>query len=295
MIVGKTGDSNEITRAYFDSILVETRYMDGRIADLTLQLWGETFQTPIMTAALSHLHKICENAMTQFGKGALDAGACHFVGMGEDEELEDIVATGAKTVKIIKPHADDREVFRRIEHAAKTGVFAMGMDIDHAFNGEGGYDVVLGLPMKPKSMEQIKEFVQASTVPFIVKGVLSAKDAQRCVEAGVKGIIVSHHHGIMPYSVPPLMVLPEIVNAVDGQMKIFVDCGIESGMDAYKALALGADAVCVGRNLMEPLKEGAAGVTRRIQELSGQLQAVMNRTGVHNLAEFDASVLHRWS
>lgn len=287
-----TADSNEITRAYFDSLLVESRFLDSELPDMRLKLWGETFETPIMTAALSHLHHICDNAMTEFAKGALGAGACHFYGMGEDKELEDIVATGAKTVKIIKPHADDKEVFRRIEHAAKTGVFAMGMDVDHAFNGSGGYDVVQGLPMKAKSKAQIREYVQASPVPFIIKGVLSVQDTAACVEAGVKGIVVSHHHGIMSHSVAPLMMLPEIVRAAEGQLKIFVDCGVESAMDAYKALALGADAVCVGRHLMEPLKNGAQGVTERMKQMSGELSAIMARTGVKNLSSFDPSVIH---
>ena len=61
-----------------------------------------------MTAALSHLHDICDNAMAEFGKGAKDAGAVHWVGMGEDDELEQILATGARTVKIIR--SEERRV-----------------------------------------------------------------------------------------------------------------------------------------------------------------------------------------
>ena len=63
----------------------------------------------------------------------------------------------------------------------------------------------------------------------------------------------------MNYAIPPLMILPKIVEVIGGRIPIFVDCGVESGMDVFKALALGADAVCVGRALMDPLKEGAEG------------------------------------
>ena len=70
-----------------------------------------------------------------------------------------------------------------------------------------------------------------------------------------------------------------------------VDCGFESGMDVFKALALGADCVCVGRNLMEPLKEGAEGVTRRINEMNSELIKVMARTGFKTLADIDSSVI----
>lgn len=212
--------------------------------------------------------------------------------MGEDEELEQILATGARTVKIIKPHREDEVIYHKIRHAAEHGAFAVGMDIDHCFAGNGEYDVVCGLPMHAKTASDLENYVKASSVPFIVKGVLSAKDAEKCVKAGVSGILVSHHHGIMQYAVPPLMILPEIVKAVDGQIPIFVDCGIESGMDVFKALALGADAVCVGRELMGPLKDGAAGVTNRMNEMNRELMSIMARTGAKSLKEIDPSVIH---
>ena len=115
----RKGNSDEITRRYFDSILLETRYMDADLPSTKRMLWGWEIQTPIMTAALSHLHDICEDAMAQYAIGARDAGTIHWYGMGSDEELEHIIATGAKTIKIIKPYADDAEVFRRIEMRRK--------------------------------------------------------------------------------------------------------------------------------------------------------------------------------
>lgn len=287
--MGYTDRTDEITREYFNSMLVVPKYLDSDIADTKIELFGETFETPVMTAALSHL-KSCDNAMVEFALGAKKSGALHFVGMGEDSELEKIIDTGAKTVKIIKPHADDAEIFRRIEHARAHGVFALGMDIDHSISGNGGYDNVLGLPMKTKSLKQLASFVEASKdTPFIVKGVLSVEDAKKCAEAGAAAIIVSHHHGIMPTMVPPLMMLPEIVDAVGKKMKIFVDCGFECGMDVYKALALGADAVGVGRFLMDPLKDGSEGVRKAIDNITGELKCVMARTGAKNLSEINDS------
>ena len=286
-----TGDSNQITRDYFDSILLESRYVDADLPDLSFELFGEKFETPIMTAALSHLHHICDNAMVEIAKGARDSGAVHWVGMGEPEEMEEIFATGAKTIRIIKPHADNNDVLWRIEHAVKNGAFAVGMDIDHAFSWDGKYDNVCGLPMKPKTQEELKMFVKAAGIPFIVKGVLSVSDAIKCADAGVAGIVVSHHHGIMQYAVPPLQILPEIVKAVGDKMVIAVDCGFESGMDVYKALALGADCVCVGRNFMKPLENGAEGVKKRFEELNNELRTVMARTGMKKLSDIDDSVI----
>ena len=180
-----------ITRDYFDSLLLETRYIDSDIPSTRMTLFGEEFDTPIMTAALSHLHNPAEG-MAVYAKGAALAGAAHWVGMGSDEELEGVLATGARSIKIIKPHADNREVFRKIEHAVSAGCFAVGMDTDHAFNSDGGYDDVFGLPMRPKSASELAEFVQAARVPFIVKGVLSPRDAEKCVKAGCAGLVGDH-------------------------------------------------------------------------------------------------------
>jgi isopentenyl diphosphate isomerase/L-lactate dehydrogenase-like FMN-dependent dehydrogenase len=288
-----TSNSDKITREYFDSLLVETRYLDAVIPSTQMTLFGESFRSPIMTAALSHLHNTAPDGMTVYARGAAQSGVVHWVGMGSDRELEEIVATGARTIKIIKPHADNREVLRKIAHAVKSGCMAVGMDIDHAFNAQGGYDNVFGLPMKAKSTEELADFVQASGVPFIAKGVLSAHDAEKCLKAGCAGIVVSHHHGIIQYAVPPLMVLQDILSATGGSVPVFVDCGIESGMDAYKCLALGAKAVSVGRHLMPLLKEGAEAVARRIDEMTAELAGVMARTGVRTLSDMDSTVIHR--
>ena len=154
-----SANSDKITRDYFDSLLLETRYLDSAIPSTKMELFGEVFDTPIMTAALSHLHNTAENGMVVYAEAAKKANAVHWVGMGSDEELEQIIATGAKTIKIIKPHEDNNEVFRKIEHGREAGCFALGMDIDHSFSADGNYDNVMGLKMKSKTTEELAEFV----------------------------------------------------------------------------------------------------------------------------------------
>ncbi|HEX2925566.1 MAG TPA: alpha-hydroxy acid oxidase [Ruminiclostridium sp.] len=288
----RAGDSNEITRRYFDSLLIEMRHFDSVLPSTRLELYGKTFSTPIMTAALSHLNNSRKNGMVEMAEGAFAANAVMWTGMGDEAELEDITATGAETIKIIKPHSDNNIIFRKIEHAEKCGVLAVGMDIDHAFNNKGRYDNVCGLPMSGKTLSEVKEFVNATKLPFIIKGVLSEKDAYKCIEAGVKGIVVSHHHGIMDFAVPPLMALPKIAKVIDRSIPIFVDCGISSGIDVFKALALGATAVSVGRTLMTPLSEdGTKGVHKKIAEMTEELAGVMARTCSKDLAHIDSSVI----
>jgi len=285
-------DSNQITREYFDSLLIEMRHIDAVLPNTTFNLFGETFRTPITTAALSHLNKHHLQGMAELARGAKIANAVMFAGMGDDEELSNITATGAKTIKIIKTYADNNRIYSQIAHAQKCGCLAVGMDFDHAYNGRGEYDVVLGDEMTGKTLDELKQFVKYTSLPFVVKGVLSVVDALKCMEAGVQGIVVSHHAGIMPCAIPPLMILPKIVEAVKGKMKIFVDCGIQSGYDAFKALALGADAVSVGRPLMNPLKDnGAEGVATVIKEYTAQLAGAMARTATSNVTNIDKTLI----
>ncbi|WP_139905149.1 alpha-hydroxy acid oxidase [Clostridium thermarum] len=288
----KPWDSDQITREYFDSLLVEMRHIDAVIPSTKFELYGETFDTPIMMAALSHLDNIRENGMIEMAKGAREANAVNWAGMGDEAEISAITATGARTINIIKPYADNDYIFRRIEHAERCGVLALGMDVDHAFRGNGKYDVVLGEKMKPKSLTELKEFIKATKLPFIIKGVLSEQDAYKALEAGAKGIVVSHHHGIMNYAVPPLYILPKIAKVINHQIPIFVDCGIMSGIDVFKALALGADAVSAGRVIMEPLKNnGSEGVKNQIIKMTEELAGVMARTCSRDLKNIDPTVI----
>ncbi len=288
------GDSDSFTRYFFDSLMLETRYLDSDLATTRFRLFDETFDSPIMTAALSHLRGTDEDSgLVVYSKAAKAVNAVNWIGMGPDEELDEVVATGAKTIRIIKPYEDNDEVIKKIKYSAKKKCLAVGMDIDHSFNGRGGYDIVMGEKMKPKTTSDIKKFVKASKLPFIVKGVLSVSDAVKCMEAGVAGIMLSHHGGRVKYSIPPLLALERIADAVGGKMKIFVDCGVVSGMDAYKCLALGADAVGVGRHLIPLLKEGPDKVAARLREMNNELAGVMSATGVRSLDKMDPSVIYR--
>jgi len=288
----KAGDSNKITRDYIDGLRIEMRHIDAVMPSTELKLYGETFRTPVMTAALSHLDSYYPEGTVKMAKGALNAGAIVWTGMGDEAELESIIQTGVKTIKIIKPHSDNAIIFRKIEHAVQSGAFAIGMDLDHSFNRKGEFDNVMGQEMTSKSLDEIKSFVKASKLPFIIKGVLSVTDALKCIDAGVQGIVVSHHHGIMDYALPPLKVLPSIVKAVNKRIPIFVDCGISSGSDAFKALALGADAVSAGRILMDHLKkDDVQGVTDKINSMTEELAGIMAKTSSQDISSIDSDII----
>jgi len=285
-------DANQITRDYFDSLLVEMRHLDGVLPSTKLELYGEIFDTPIMMAALSHLKGLHENGMVEMAKAAKILGSVNWAGMGDESELDLIAETGARTIKIIKPYKDRESLVHKIKHAESVGALAVGIDTDHSFNHKGEYDNVRGYEMLPVMLDELREFVSMTKLPFIIKGVLSAKEAEKCLNAGVKGIVVSHHHGILPYAVPPLLVLPKIVEVVQGQIPIFVDCGVATGMDVFKAIALGATAVSAGRIIMEPLRtEGVEGVVNVIKNMTKELASAMARTCSPDIKNIDPSLL----
>ena len=237
----RASDANRITREYLDSILIEERLIDSDVPSTKFELFGTSFDTPIMTPAFSHLHVFAaerEDGMCEYARGAKAVSAVNWVGMGENEEFARIADTGAKNIRIVKPYADKNKILDQFAFAESAGALAVGIDIDHIFGHGGQYDVVQGELMTCQSVEDIKALVNSTALPVVIKGVLSVRDAVKCAEAGVKGIVVSHHHGRMPFAVPPLMVLPSIKKAVGDALKIFVDCSIDTGADAYKALAL---------------------------------------------------------
>lgn len=284
--------SDVITRAYLDSLLLEMRHLDAVRPSTALQLYGKTFRTPVMTGALSHLNNHYPDGMAEMARGAAAAGAVVWSGMGRPEELEAMVRTGASVIKIIKPYADRQSVRDKIRHAEACGALAVGIDIDHAFNRSRGYDAIEGMQMYPMSTAELAELVRSTSLPFVVKGVLSRQDAQKCLDIGVQGMVISHHNGRLDNAVPPLMILPEILELTRGRVPLFVDCSLQSGLDVFKALALGATACSIGRPLMNRLKQaGAAGVREGVEEITRDLAYTMAMTCSKDLQSIDPGVV----
>ncbi len=296
MAYTRSSDANEITLRYMDSILIGERLIDSVCADTGINFFGADFDMPVMTPAFSHLGCMKGRELTGLEEYSIAARECNilnFCGMMENDMFKKIADTGAKTVRIVKPYADTGKIMDQLAFAKEAGAFGVGMDIDHIF-GEDGYDLVVGEKMGPQSAEALRSYVEATDLPFVVKGVLGVEDAVRSADIGAKAIIVSHHHGRLPYAVPPLMILPKIKEALDGRdVKIIVDCGIGSGADVYKALALGADGAAVGRSMMEPLEnEGAAGVSAFLKKIQRELRFIMSSTGFAKTGQIDASSLY---
>ena len=102
-IVAQPGNADAFTRYFFDSLMFESRYLDSDIPSTKLELFGETFDTPIMTAALSHLRVPNGNGLVVYAQAAKACNAVHWFGMGEDKDLEDIIATGVHNLGEFDP------------------------------------------------------------------------------------------------------------------------------------------------------------------------------------------------
>ena len=278
-----------------DSILIEEKIIDSVVASTDTEFLGETFSSPIMMPAFSHLKNYNGRELTgleEYSIAAKNANVLNFCGMMENDMFSKIVKTGAKTIRIVKPYDDNGKVRDQMQYAESVGAFGIGMDIDHIF-GETGVDICADEKMAVQTTDMLRSYVESTKLPFVVKGVLSVRDALVCADIGAKAIIVSHHHGRMPYAVPPMMVLPEIREALEGKdVKIIVDCGIESGADVYKAIALGADAAAVGRSMLPYLeKDGAAGVEAYLTKVQNELRYIMSNTGYAKVSDIDDSAL----
>jgi len=289
----ETGSTLRITREYMDSLTIETRTIDAVEACTEFELFGEVFATPVMTGALSGLGAICPNPMVEMAKGVKAAGAAMWVGIGKGDELKEIIATGVKTIKIVKPYRDKDLIFAKLAEAEKYGAFAVGMDTIFVFGGKREDTLIRPDLMGPKTLKDIREFVDSTRLPFILKGILSERDAGKALEAGAAAIVVSHHGGAtLDYAVPPLKILPRIAKVIRGEIPIFVDGGITRGTDVFKALALGASGVLVGRSVMAGLAYGGAeGVTKLIAGTNEELRRVMSLTGCPNLEDISPELI----
>lgn len=288
----KPGNPARLAREYFDSLALELRVIDGAEASTRLTLFGAEFATPVMVAALSSLGKIHPDGMVEIAKGAAAADAVMWAGIGDDEELKSIIDTGAKTIKIVKPYRDRDLVFKKIEQAEQNGAFAVGMDVCFGFGMKNGFAPA---PMSPKSAEELASFVRATKLPFILKGILSERDAEKALAIGAAGIVVSHQGGtVLDYAVPPVKILPRIARVIDRQIPVFVDGGVSGGLDAFKAMAFGADGVCVGRAVMAGLAaDGAEGVRKVLECFTAELRRAMSLTGATDVAGIDPTTI--WS
>ena len=295
LIKKNTGNSDLITRQYFDRFVIEERIIGSDLSDITMNFLGKRYSMPLMLGVIGGYSRMGDNALMKSAEAASELNTPIWVSSHvSDEQLKNIVKSCANVVYVCKPFRDQQQFISRIKEVAGSGVIAIATDIDHAYGKDGEYDRQKETEFGPKSVDELQEAANSIDVPFIVKGVLSVSDALKAREAGAKAIVVSHHHSIMNFAVPPMMVLPDIREALGKDYEIVADCGVVSGADAFKLLASGASSVCVARAFMAPLaRNGKEGVVELFNEMKGGLREYLNRTGSKGIYHIDPKILHK--
>lgn len=269
--------------------------------DTSLELFGQKFRYPFFAGPVGavKLHYGDKHTDATYNDILVSAcaenGIAAFTGDGVDPEVmkaaaKAISSVEGKGIPTVKPW-NLETIEEKMKLVKEAGAFAVAMDVDAA-----------GLPflknMNPpagrKTVEELAEVIRScGTTPFIVKGIMTVKGALKAKEAGAAAIVVSNHGGRVLDQCPATAeVLREIKAAVGDSMKIFVDGGIRSGTDVFKALALGADAVIIARPFVTAVYGAEEeGVKAYVEKIGAELEDTMAMCGAHALSEISPDMI----
>ena len=274
---------------------------ENKPVDTSFELFGHKVALPVFAAPVGamQLHygdKYDDLAYNDILVTACaQAGIAAFTGDGTNPAVMEAAAEALKKnggcgVPTVKPWNMDT-IRQKMELVKAADPFAIAMDIDAA-----GLPFLKNLtpPAGSKTVEELKEIAAMAGKPFILKGIMTVNGALKALEAGASGIVVSNHGGRVLDQCPATAeVLPAIVDAVGGKMTVLVDGGIRTGMDVFKALALGADAVLIGRPFVNMVYGGGAeGVQVYVDKLKAELADTMAMCGAHSLSDIKRSMIY---
>ena len=269
--------------------------------DTTFTMFGRTFAAPIFAAPVGAMKLHYGDKYDDLTYNDILVSSCAQAGIAAftgDGTNPDVMTMATKAignadgcgVPTIKPWNIDT-IKEKMAQAKASGCFAVAMDVDAA-----GLPFLKNMtpPAGSKSVAELAEIVKLAERPFIVKGVMTVKGALKAKEAGAAAIVVSNHGGRVLDQCPATAeVLPEIAAALKGTgVKVLVDGGIRTGVDVFKALALGADGVLICRPFVTAVYGGGEeGVKCYIDKLAGELADTMQMCGAHSIEEITADMV----
>lgn len=279
---------------------------ENKPVDTSVQLFGKQFVLPVFAGPVGAVNLHYGTKYDDLSYNQILVAACAKAGIAAftgDGAFENVVIDAAKAIKqadgigipTIKPWNIEK-IREKMNYVKESGCFAVAMDIDAA-----GLPFLKNCnpPAGSKTVEELKEIASIAGKPFIVKGVMSVKGALKAKEAGAAAIIVSNHGGrVLDQCAATAEVLEEIADAVKNdphnKMKVLVDGGIRTGVDVFKALALGADGVLICRPFVPAVFGGAEeGVQVFVQKIKAELEDTMAMCGVHSIAEITKDMIFR--
>ena len=274
---------------------------ENKPVDTSFELFGQKVDIPVFAAPVGAmtLHYGDKYNDLQYNdilvSACAEAGIAAFTGDGTNPAVMEAAAEALKKaggcgVPTIKPW-NMETIQEKLALVKAADPFAIAMDIDAA-----GLPFLKNLtpPAGSKTVDELKQVVELAEKPFILKGIMTVSGAKKALEAGAKAIVVSNHGGRVLDQCPATAeVLPAIADAVGGRMTILVDGGIRTGMDVFKALALGADAVLIGRPFVNMVYGGGAeGVKVYVEKLKAELADTMAMCGAHSLSDINRSMIY---
>ena len=267
--------------------------------DTAFDFFGTTLKYPVLAGPVGavNMHYGDKYNDMQYNDilvhACADAGIVAMTGDGMFPEVVEAASKairecGGRGVPTIKPW-DMETLKKKFELVESSGCFVVAMDVDAA-----GLPFLQNMdpPAGAKSVEELADVIAMAGKPFIVKGIMTVSGAVKAQEAGAAGIVVSNHGGRVLDQCPATAeVLQEIAAAVPDMM-ILVDGGIRSGVDIFKAIALGADAVVIARPYVTAVYGGEAkGVKLYTEKLGGELIDTMKMCGAASLDDITDAMI----
>lgn len=319
-------DGNETLRANrkaFEKLYLRAmRMADTRGVDTRAEIFGTTFNSPIVLAPVGSQNAFHAEGELAVARAARTQGHLQMLSNVSTHSVEDVIeARGAPVCFQLYPTSNWSVTTKMLKRAEKAGAEVVVLTVDlnsnsnrvmlgqyiraderdcSACHGDGPDDWLERKPMYSGTGATTTEFVtpgmtweflrhlkNATTMKVVVKGIVTAEDAASCVQHGADGVYVSNHGGRAEASGwGALDSLPEVVNAVGGDVPVLVDSGFRRGTDVFKALALGADAVCIGRAYIWGLAAfGQPGVEKVLEMLNAELAMVMGQMGARSVSD----------
>lgn len=298
------------------------RLRDATKVDMRVDLFGTTYDSPIFTSPIGSVNSFLPEGVLAVSRACKARGALQILAMGTSTPVEEANKTLGRPVwqQLYAPSSWDacEKLLKRIDTAGCT-VLVLTVDVNVGRNLEPYLrsrpkDLTecaachQGEPRTPVSARRLFDGIDMDGVrtqnpaadwifvdrirrswkgKFIIKGIETREDAQLCVDHGIDGIIVSNHGGrSMETGRATIEALPEVVAQVDNRIPVLMDSGVRRGNDIFKALALGAKGVGIGRPMMWGLGAfGQAGVDRVLEILQGELRLAMGACGTRTVAD----------
>ncbi|MBK17597.1 MAG: alpha-hydroxy-acid oxidizing enzyme [Rhodospirillaceae bacterium] len=293
-------------RQGFDALALAPRILRNVAnVDPSVTFMGKQLRTPVMLAPIGSLQLMTPDGGLAAAQAAAEAGTITILSSVTNPEMEDVgPATNGPKVYQLYVKGDDDWIDVQVKRAIDSGFEIFCLTVDTAIYSRRERDLIKRwapssrqavndgadfLPML--SWETVKRFKDRHDIPLILKGIGTGEDAEIALQHGIECIYVSNHGGRqLDHGRGSIEVLPEVVEVAKGKSSIVMDGSILRGTDVIKAMALGADAVCIGKLQGLGLAAGGKdGLVHTLRLLEEEIRTSMALLGLHDFSEIDAS------